>query len=176
MKRRSYINPYVGGMLLGLTLFAAFYLTGAGLGASGAVNRVQISVLDRVAPETVDRMAYCANLAGGDRNPLDSPSVMMLFGTLAGGALAGLLSGRFRPELRKGAGVSNGTRLALALIGGLIMGFGARFARGCTSGQALSGGAVLSAGSWLFMFSVFGGAYGLAWFLRRFWQTEKEEG
>lgn len=176
MKTRSYINPYVGGVLLGITLFAAFYLTGAGLGASGAVNRVQISVLDKVSPKTVDRMAYCAQLAGGDRNPLDSPSVMMLFGTLFGGLVAGGLSGRLKPEIRKGAGVSNGTRLAMALIGGLVMGFGARFARGCTSGQALSGGATLSAGSWLFMFSVFGGAYGLAWFLRRFWQLEKEEG
>ena len=176
MKTQPYINPYLGGVLLGVTLFAAFYLTGAGLGASGAVNRVQISILDRMAPEAVDKMAYCAQLAGGDRNPLDSPSVMMLFGTLAGGLIAGVLSGRFKPEIRKGAGVSNGTRLAMALIGGLIMGFGARFSRGCTSGQALSGGAVLSAGSWLFMFSVFGGAYSLAWFLRRFWQPEKEEG
>jgi hypothetical protein len=163
-------------MLLGLTLFAAFYLTGAGLGASGAVNRVQIYIMDRVAPHAVDKMAYCAQLAGGDRNPLDSASVMMLLGTLAGGLAAGFLSGRLKPEIRKGAGVSNGTRLFMALLGGLIMGFGARFSRGCTSGQALSGGAVLSAGSWLFMFSVFGGAYGLAWFLRRFWQVEKEEG
>ncbi|MBL7076432.1 MAG: YeeE/YedE family protein [Kiritimatiellae bacterium] len=174
MKTRPYINPYVGGVLLGLTLFAAFYLTGAGLGASSAVNRVQVAVLDNVAPKAVDKMAYCAQLAGGDKNPLDSPSVMMLLGTLVGGMVAGVLSGRFKPEVRKGAGVSNGTRLALALLGGLIMGFGARFSRGCTSGQALSGGAVLSAGSWLFMFSVFGGAYGLAWFLRRFWRVEEE--
>jgi hypothetical protein len=176
MKTRSYINPYLGGMLLGITLFAAFYLTSAGLGASGAVNRVQISILDKMAPKAVDQMAYCAQMAGGDRNPLDSPSVMMLLGTFAGGMVAGILSGRFKPEIRKGAGVSNTTRLVMALIGGLIMGFGARLSRGCTSGQALSGGATLSAGSWLFMFSVFGGAYGLAWFLRRFWQPEGEEG
>jgi uncharacterized membrane protein YedE/YeeE len=57
----------------------------------------------------------------------------------------------------------------MAFGGGMIMGFGARLARGCTSGQALSGGAVLSAGSWAFMFSIFIGAYGLAWFFRRFW-------
>ena len=41
--------------------------------------------------------------------------------------------------------------------------------RGCTSGQALSGGAVLSVGSWAFMFAVFAGAYALAYFLRRYW-------
>jgi uncharacterized membrane protein YedE/YeeE len=49
------------------------------------------------------------------------------------------------------------------------MGFGARMARGCTSGQALSGGSVLSAGSWMFMIAVFAGAYMLAYFVRRLW-------
>ena len=49
------------------------------------------------------------------------------------------------------------------------MGYGARMARGCTSGQALSGGAVLSVGSWAFMFAVFGGGYALAYFVRRLW-------
>ena len=48
-------------------------------------------------------------------------------------------------------------------------GFGARLARGCTSGQALSGGALLSVGAFVFMFAVFGGAYGLAYFLRKEW-------
>ena len=46
----------------------------------------------------------------------------------------------------------------LAFARGLISAFGARLARGCTSGQALSGGAVLSVGSWAFMFAVFAGA------------------
>ena len=50
------------------------------------------------------------------------------------------------------------------------MGYGSQWARGCTSGQALSGGAVLSVGSWAFMFSVFGGGYALAYFLRRLWR------
>ena len=61
------------------------------------------------------------------------------------------------------------TRWFMAFLGGAIMGYGARFARGCTSGQALSGGATLSLGSWLFMFAVFGGAYALAYFLRKLW-------
>ena len=47
--------------------------------------------------------------------------------------------------------------------------YGARMARGCTSGQALSGGATLSAGSWVVMFAIFGGAYGVAYFVRKLW-------
>ena len=50
------------------------------------------------------------------------------------------------------------------------MGYGARLARGCTSGQGLSGSAVLSAGSWVFLGFVFAGGYLVAWFLRRLWE------
>ena len=49
------------------------------------------------------------------------------------------------------------------------MGWAAALARGCTSGQALSGGAVLAVGSWAFMMMVFAGAYALAYPLRRLW-------
>ena len=56
-----------------------------------------------------------------------------------------------------------------AFVGGAVMGYGARLARGCTSGQALSGGAVLAVGSWAFMLCVFIGGYALAYFVRRLW-------
>ena len=164
-----YINPYVGGALLGVVLFLAFLLTGNGLGASGAIDRVQAAAVDVVAPGHVDRVPQLAKTAGGSRNPLADPSVLMLVGTLVGGFASGLFFGRVKPEIRKGPNIGNGVRIGAALLGGAIMGYGARLARGCTSGQALSGGAVLSVGSWAFMFSVFAGAYILAWSLRRLW-------
>ena len=145
--RDRYINPYLGGALLGLVLFSAFLFTGNGLGASGAVNRISTAALDLAAPDHVDRTAYFAKTAGGHRNPLADPSVLMLVGTLLGGLASGLVFGRVRPEIRKGPGISNRTRLILAVTGGAVMGYGARMARGCTSGQALSGGATLSVGS-----------------------------
>jgi hypothetical protein len=166
---RPYINPYVAGVLLGTLLFLSFFITGGGLGASAGLNRVQVAALDLFAPGHVDRVGYMAEMAGGSRNPLNNSTVFMLFGTILGGALSGWLNGRFKLEIRKGPRISNGTRLFLAFVGGFIMVYGARLARGCTSGQALTGGAVLSAGSWAFMFAVFGGAYGLAYFMRRVW-------
>ena len=45
------------------------------------------------------------------------------------------------------------------------MGLGAVLARGCTSGQALTGGALLSVGSWLFMIAAFAAAYAVAPFV-----------
>lgn len=164
-----YIDPYLAGVLLGLVLFTAYVVTGSGLGASGAINRVQLSVVKLVAPAHVDAVKHFAATAGGTRQPLVDPSVGMLLGTLVGGFLSGLAHRRVRVEIRKGPRATVRTRLLMAFVGGGIMGFGARLARGCTSGQALSGGAVLSVGSFAFMFSIFGAGYALAWFLRRQW-------
>lgn len=169
MRTEKYLDPYVGGALLGVVLFLAYALTGGGLGASGAINRVQLCAVKVVAPAHIDRVKQFAEVAGGTRNPLTHPSVGMLVGTLLGGMLSGLLHRRLRFELRKGPRATVKGRLALAFLGGAIMGFGARLARGCTSGQALSGGAVLSVGSFAFMFSIFGAGYALAYLLRRQW-------
>jgi uncharacterized membrane protein YedE/YeeE len=95
--------------------------------------------------------------------------VPVVLGALAGGFIAGWRNGRVKVETNKGPNISVRTRWVMAFLGGAIMGYGARFARGCTSGQALSGGAVLSVGSWAFMFSVFAGAYALAYFVRKLW-------
>src|SRR3974390_2146840 len=140
---RPYLNPYVGGALLGVLLFLTFFITGGGLGASGGLTHVQVAVLDLFAPAHVDRVGYMAELAGGSKKALNNSTVFMILGTVLGGALSGWLNGRFKLEIRKGPPRSDGPRLLLAFIGGFIMVYGARMARGCTSGQALSGGAVL---------------------------------
>lgn len=166
---RPYINPYLGGLLLGVVLFLAFLLTGNGLGASGGLNRIVVFFQDLVAPEHIDRTAYLLTMAGGDTAPLDNWVVFLVFGTLAGGFASGWLNGRFKFETVRGPRVSVPLRWMMAFLGGALMGFGARLARGCTSGQALSGGATLSVGSWAFMLAVFAGAYALAYFFRKFW-------
>lgn len=167
---KPYVNPYLGGILLGIVLFLAFFFTGNGLGASGGLNRIVVFFEDLIAPAHVDRVPYLLEMAGGELNALDSWVVYVVFGTLIGGFVAGFLNGRVKLETNKGPNISNGTRWMFALLGGAIMGYGARFARGCTSGQALTGGAVLSVGSWAFMFSVFAGAYALAYFVRKLWK------
>jgi uncharacterized membrane protein YedE/YeeE len=166
---RPYVNPYVAGTLLGIVLFLSFYVTGGGLGASSAMSRVQTGVLDLLAPGHVDRVAYFAEMAGGSRNPWAHYAVYMLIGTVLGGFVSGLVNRRVKLETRKGPRISVQARWGFALLGGAIMGYGARMARGCTSGQALSGGAVLSVGSWAFAMAIFASAYAVAWFFRRLW-------
>lgn len=166
---RPYVNPYLGGALLGIVLFLAFFITGNGLGASGGLNRILVFFEDLIAPGHVDRVPYLIKMAGGDQNALDNWIVPMTLGTILGGFVSGWLNGRLKPETGKGPRITVRTRWVMAFIGGAFMGYGARLARGCTSGQALSGGAVLSVGSWAFMFAVFAGAYALAYFVRRLW-------
>jgi uncharacterized protein len=166
---KPYAHPYAAAILLGLVLFGSFFLTGNGLGASGGMNRLLVVVEDAIYPEHVDRTAYLAEMAGGNANPLDSWVVFVTLGAVAGGFVSGLRHGRFKVETVRGPRVPVKLRWVVAFIGGSFMGFGARMARGCTSGQALSGGAVLSVGSWAFMFAVFAGAYALAYFVRKLW-------
>jgi uncharacterized membrane protein YedE/YeeE len=166
----KYWNPYVGGALLGLVLFLSFFIAGHGLGSSGAMQRIVVAVEDLVVPEHVDAVPYIAQVAGTERDPLDHWLVWEVLGILLGGFVSGLLRGRVKLETYRGPRITRETRWLMAFLGGALMGYGARIARGCTSGQALSGGAVLSAGSWAFMLAVFAGGYAFAWFVRRLWR------
>lgn len=166
---RPYVNPFLAGTLLGIVLFASFFVTGGGLGASAGMSRVQTGALDLLAPGHVDRVAYFAEMAGGSRSPWAHYAIYMLVGTILGGFVSGLWNRRVKLETRKGPRISVQARWGFALLGGAIMGYGARMARGCTSGQALSGGATLSVGSWAFALAIFASAYAVAWFLRRLW-------
>lgn len=165
-----YVNPYVAGTALGILLFLAFLVTGHGLGASGGLQRVEAAAVKVVAPGHVDRTSQWAGVAGGERNPLDHWLVWSIFGVALGGFFSGWRAGRAKRECRKGPHLSVAARLVFAFAGGSLVGFAARLARGCTSGQALSGGAVLSVGSWIFMMCVFAGAYALAWPMQRLWR------
>lgn len=166
---KPYVHPYFGGMVLGIILFLAILLTGNGLGSSGATSRLVTAAVDVVAPEHVDTTPYLLKLAGGDKNPLDDWIVPIFFGALLGGFTSGMIFGRTKLETTKGPNISNRARWIFSFLGGVLFLYGARMARGCTSGQALTGGATLSAGSWVVMFAIFGGAYAMAYFVRKLW-------
>src|SRR5581483_623458 len=168
-RSEQFWNPYLAGIALGLVLLSTFLVMGKGLGASGAANRFGVFVAGIVAPSHVAANPNLA-AAGGDRaNVLDDWLVFEVLGLFLGGALGAITAGRFGAKVIRNARTSVAKRLAFAFGGGLLMGLAARAARGCTSGQALSGGAVLSAGAWIFMLSVFAGGYAFAWFMRRQW-------
>jgi uncharacterized protein len=160
-------NPYLAGVALGLVLAATYLVMGTGLGASGGSLRMGVAALSAVAPDHVAATPALARAAAGEH---PNWLVYELFGVVLGGLVAAYTAGRLKREVLKGPRISTRGRLAFALAGGLIMGLAAKLTRGCASGQALSGGALLSVGSWVFFLSFFGGGYALAWFMRREWR------
>lgn len=163
-------NPYFGGFALGLVLLASYLILGHGLGASGAASRIGAAALHAVAPEATEHNSYFGHYFSGPSSVFNAWIVFGVVGVFLGGLLSAVTGGRHRAGVTRGPRISIPARLALALTGGVLMGFAARLARGCTSGQALSGGALMSVGSWVFMLSVFAGGYALALVVRRQWR------
>jgi uncharacterized membrane protein YedE/YeeE len=85
---------------------------------------------------------------------------------LSGVVLGALLSARRSGRWRSATNDRSRGRLSRAVAGGALMGLGARLAWGCTSGLALSGGALLSTGAWLFIPLAFGTAFVVTWLAR----------
>ena len=162
-------NPYAAGVVLGLVLLASFLIMGKGLGASGAANRLGISAVNAVAPEKVAANPVMARTMPGGQSPLNNYFVFEVLGILLGGFVSAYAAGRVKAQVVRGPNIRIPKRLMFALLGGIVMGVAARLGRGCTSGQALTGGALFSVGGWVFMFAVFGGGYALAYSMRRQW-------
>lgn len=160
------MNPYLAGVGLGLTLLASYLILGVGLGASGGLARFGAFLEGLAAPGHIANSAYFGKWGS---NPLYYYLVFMLGGVLVGGLFSALAGGRVKVHIIKGKKSSKTLRLILAALGGILSGFAARLASGCTSGQALSGGAMLLSGSLVFMFCLFIGGYAVAWFVRRQW-------
>lgn len=169
MDTKPYWNPYIAGVALGLVLLATFLVSGGGLGATALPKRTVALVGSQVAPTWTAENPAVGHYLQGDANPLKNWLVVEVVGMVLGGFLGALSAGRFKAGVEMGPRTTVRRRMAFALSGGVIMGIAAGIARGCTSGQALSGGASLAAGSWLFMIMVFAGGYAVAWFLRREW-------
>jgi hypothetical protein len=167
---RPYASPYLTGVGIGLVLLAAFAVMGRGLGASGAFSSVAAAGVGAVAPAHAAWNPVVAEYLGqGAGGPLRDWLVIEIAGVVLGGFASAWLAGRLGGGVERGPRIGDGARLAYAAGGGVVMGIGAKLARGCTSGQALTGGALLSVGSWLFIATAFAAAYAAAPLFREEW-------
>jgi hypothetical protein len=166
---RPYADPYVAGTGLGLVLLAAFVIAGRGLGASGAFASSAAGLVSAASPARAAANPYFARYLTGD-GPWHEWLLFEIAGVVIGGFLSAFAAGRLRAMIERGPNLGRKSRLAIAFAGGSAMGIGAVLARGCTSGLALTGGALLSVGSWIFMMAAFAGAYLLAPLVKRAWQ------
>ncbi|MCF8378512.1 MAG: YeeE/YedE family protein [Bacteroidales bacterium] len=169
LKSKTYMNPYLAGVLLGLVLLTANFISGRGLGASGAVKSVIVTAVDAVAPGHAENAPFYVEYLEAHPKPMKSWLVFEMLGVLVGGFLSGALAGRLKFKVEHSPKITSRRRLIFALAGGILFGFGSQLGRGCTSGSALSGMAVLSLGGIITMAAIFGTGYALAYFVRKNW-------
>lgn len=169
-KEKPYMNPYLAGFFLGLVLLATVYISGRGLGASGAYKSLIVTGVENIAPQHFSASKYYTEYANHNpTGPLGNWLVWEIIGVVIGAFLSGILSNRVALKLEKGPNTTNTVRIIAAVLGGALFGFGSQLGRGCTSGSALSGMAVMSFGGIITMLAIFGGAYAFAYFVRKLW-------
>jgi hypothetical protein len=156
-------SPYLVGALLGVLSWLTFYFSDKPIGASSFYATVAGMIGKLFAKKHTESLAYYQS------NP---PVVNWEFAfvlAIVGGAFIGALSGgeitgRWLPpmwEARFGEGTI-GLRAVVAIVGGVLMAFGARLAGGCTSGHGISGALQLSVGSWVALICFFIGGVAVA--------------
>jgi len=169
MRKRKYMNPYLAGVLLGLVLLTTIYFSGRGLGASGGLKYCVVSAVGAISAQHVTHSTFYSQYFERGKSPLQNWLVFEILGVLIGGFISGAFSGRLGWKIERPASVSAPRRLIFAFFGGMLFVFGAQLARGCTSGAALSGMAVLSTAGFVTMIAIFGSGYLFAWFFRKNW-------
>jgi uncharacterized membrane protein YedE/YeeE len=168
--KSKYMNPYLAGVLLGLVLLTAFYISGRGLGASGAIKSGVILVSNTIAPDhTANNAYYSETLKKDEGKPMKTWLVFQMLGVLVGGFISGAVAGRLKLKVEHNPRITSRRRLIFALVGGILFGLGSQLGRGCTSGSALTGMAVISVGGFVTMMFIFGTAYAMAYFVRKNW-------
>ncbi len=167
--KKNYMNPYLAGTMLGIVLLLAMFISGRGLGASGGIKYCVVSVVGAVDRQHASNSVYYNKYFENGQKPLKNWLVLEIFGIVAGGFISGAVSKRLTFKIEKSPKISNKRRLIFAFLGGVFFVYGAQLARGCTSGAALSGMAVLSTAGFVTMIAIFGSAFAFAWFFRKNW-------
>ena len=169
LRPTKFWNPYFAGVMLGLLFIFTYLVFGRGLGASSFLSRTGTYIWNLIAPGYTHANPYWSHYFHNGRTPLGNFMIFEVIGLLIGGFWSGKRAGRNKFEIHKGPHITNKQRIIYAIIGGFLMGLGARIARGCTSGQGLTGGITLAVGGWLFVIIVFVFGYLSAYIFRRYW-------
>lgn len=166
--KNNFWSPYIAGAGLGLTLLATFLIVGWGLGASSAFSLLSGVGLNKLDPAYAHKLKYFGQYLN-IKAPLLNWVLFEIMGLFAGALAGSLVGGTFKLRFDKGEHMGNAMRFCTALVGGILIGFASRLARGCTSGVALSGGAQLAVAGWVFVIAMFISGFAGAALLRRLW-------
>lgn len=142
-------SPYLVGAGIGILSWFTFLLSKKPIGCSTAFARTSGLIAKIFSPRKVENNTYYREVT-----PMIDWEWMLVLGIIIGSLVSALLSGDFHwqwvPAVWASAfGTDPVTRVTVALIGGLFLGFGARWTGGCTSGHGISGTLQLAVSSWI---------------------------
>ncbi|MGM0436641.1 MAG: YeeE/YedE thiosulfate transporter family protein [Bacillota bacterium] len=142
-------SPYLVGIFIGVLSWLSFLISDKPLGASTAFARTSGMIEKLIKGEEVLEKEYYKKV-----EPVIDWGWMLVLGIVIGSFISSILSGQFQfqflPEFWVAEfGQTPLLRLIVALVGGFFMGFGARWAGGCTSGHGISGTLQLAISSWI---------------------------
>ncbi len=152
-------NPFTyitGAVLLSITQIALFAYSGTPWGVSGTLANWGAWIY-RLFGGSVDKWYYFSSSGAQatlDAGILSHTGTMLNVGLIAGALLATLLASQFKFKKIKSL-----KQVVAAVLGGLLMGYGARLAGGCNIGALYSGIASLSLSGWVFAAFLLVGAF-----------------
>jgi hypothetical protein len=148
--------PYItGALLLSVFQIATLAVTGNPWGVSAVFANWGAWIYEAVGG-SVDKWFYFASPGAQaimDAGPLQHPGTLRNLGLIAGALFAALIASGFK--IKK---IKTGKQVVAAILGGLLMGYGARLALGCNIGAFYSGIASLSLSGWVFGLFLFVGS------------------
>jgi len=148
--------PYLtGALLLSIFQIVTLAVTGNPWGVSAVFANWGAWIYEAVGG-SVDRWYYFASdgaRAVLDRGILKDPASMRNLGLIAGALFSTLIASGFK--FKK---IKTRKQVVAAILGGLLMGYGARIALGCNIGAFYSGISSLSVSGWVFGLFLFLGS------------------
>lgn len=159
LRRAVLVEPFpywLGAVLLAVLNIAYFTFFGSPWGVTSAFAHWGAWVLQKFGarPETWHYYANSAsNLKGLNAGFLRDSITVVNLGIIVGALLAVLLASQFK--FKK---IKSYRQVVGAVVGGLLMGYGARIAFGCNIGAFFSGIPSFSLHGWVFAIFIFVGA------------------
>ncbi|MBN1163752.1 MAG: YeeE/YedE family protein [Candidatus Krumholzibacteriota bacterium] len=160
-------SPYLVGIGIGILSWFTFILSDKPIGCSTAFVRTSGMIGKLFRGKKIDQMPYYA---------LFTPSIdwewLLVLGIVVGSFVSSRLSGDFTWQAVPGRwaltfGGSPLPRMLTAAAGGIFLGFGARWAGGCTSGHGISGTLQLAVSGWIAAICFFIGGIASAFLIFR---------
>lgn len=150
--REASRSPYAVGTAIGLLNVLAFATADRGLGVTTAFENAAALTARRFAPNALRTNSY---VQARDETPKIDWESFLVLGVLGGSYLASRASeAGTKPSplerWRQRRATPSAKRSAVAFLGGAIMMFGARMAKGCTTGHGINGTSQLALSSWAF--------------------------